>query len=71
MLILTLSCSVYAGDMQNGVTGTTNTAQGVMQTGIDGEMQTGVNSTSSQTTTSALEGAKITFSLVQSLLGLF
>jgi len=78
MLILTLSCSAYAGLMQNGVTGTTSATQGVIQNGVTGdgdiqngapgEMQTGVTGTSSQT---SIDGLEVTFNLMQSLLGLF
>ena len=75
-LILALSCLTYAGEMQNGITGTTSTAQGVIQNGDDGdmpngapgEMQTGVTGTSSQ---SSIDGLEVTFNLMQSLLGLF
>lgn len=76
LLLLTLSCSVYAGEIPNGVTGTTSTTQGVMQTGCDGEMHNGAPSdmpnggvgASSQT---SIDGLEVTFNLMQSLLGLF
>jgi len=42
MLALALSCPAYAGEMQNGVTGTTGTTQGPMDNGVYGNIQNGV-----------------------------
>ncbi len=79
VLTLALSCSAYAGIIQNGVaSGTTSSAQGDMQNGVygdipnvaPGEMPNGTG-TSSQTSTSTLDGVEVTFNLMQSLLGLF
>lgn len=77
-LILALSCFTYAGEMQTGLTGTTNTTQGVIQNGVTGdgdiqngapgEMPNGEAGTSSQT---SIDGLEVTFNLMQSLLGLF
>lgn len=77
-LILALSCFTYAGEIQNGVTGTTSTTQGDIQNGVtnDGDMQNGAPGeipnggvgTSSQT---SIDGLEVTFNLMQSLLGLF
>ncbi len=80
MLVLTLSVSAYAGIIQNGITGGTtsttdgeiqngNTGDGDMQNGAPGEIPNGGTGTSSQVNT--LDGAEITFNLMQSLLGLF
>jgi len=78
ILTLALTSSVYAGIMQTGVTVTTgatdgdiqngNTGGGDMQNGAPGEMPNGAG-TSSQVNT--LDGAEITFNLMQSLLRLF
>ena len=76
VLILALSCSVYAGDIPNGLTGTTSTTQGVMQTGRDGEMQNGApgdmpNGGAGASSQTSIDGLEVTFNLMQNLLGLF
>lgn len=84
LLLLTLSCSVYAGEIPNGVTGTTSTTQGVMQNGRDGDIQNGddgdmqngapgeiPNGGAGASSQTSIDGLEVTFNLMQSLLGLF
>jgi hypothetical protein len=78
MLTLALTSSVYTGEMQTGLTGTTSTTQGIIQNGVaqdgdipngaPGEIPNGGAGTSSQV--NILDGAEVTFTLMQSLLGL-
>ncbi|HYH86735.1 MAG TPA: hypothetical protein VEX60_14885 [Pyrinomonadaceae bacterium] len=66
VLITALTCSAYAGDMQNDKTGgTPSSAPGEIQNDVAGDMQNGV------TTTSDIQGAEIALSLLQSVLSLF
>ncbi|HEV2859710.1 MAG TPA: hypothetical protein VGX48_01735 [Pyrinomonadaceae bacterium] len=78
VLILTLSCFAYAGDMPNGAPSSTGTTEGEIQNGVYGDVPNGApgempngTGTSSQTSTNTLDAVEVTFNLMQSLLGLF
>ena len=73
LLVITLTCSAYAGEMTNDiVSGKPSGAPAGTSNVTTGEMQNGVNdmSSSQSVATSAIQEAEVTLGVIQSVLAL-